>query len=77
MNMTPRRAAMILTYDWIMTGGYSPHYMSTEDMNEKLDGWEYNVTEKRRIEIIEHADKLTEPLKKRLQNAIQDMGGII
>lgn len=77
LNMTPKRAAVVLVYEWFMTGCNKPHHMTIEDMNAKLDGWGYNVTEKRREKIIEQVDKIIAPMINRLQDKIQDMGGTI
>lgn len=75
-TLTPKRAAMLLMRDW-MLGSPSPHWMECEEINNKLDGWNYKVTEKRREQIIEQFDKILEPLRQRLDDNVQKFGAII
>lgn len=76
LTMTPKRAAQVLVYDWIISGGTSPWYMDEEEMSDRLRQYRYNVTEKRRDQIIEQVDKIIDPLKDKLADRIQEFATV-
>jgi hypothetical protein len=70
VKLTPKRAALILLNDWISNGGTSPWYKDTDEINDQLEDWGYNVTELRRTQIMEQVDKIIEPFRNRLEDSI-------
>lgn len=75
--LTPKRAAQLLVRDWLLRASSDPRIMYTDEMNMQLQGWGYNVTDKRREEIIRQVDLVLQPLMNKLDDDVQKFGAII
>ena len=75
LNMTPKRAATLLAYNWITGMGPNPYYMDAAQMSEVLeDDYNWKVTEKRRDATLVQLSKIMTPLENRLQDALEKAG---
>jgi hypothetical protein len=70
---SPKRAAMILLDNWIAIGGNHPDWMDSEEMSSRLHDYGWKITEKRRDEILIHAEKILEPLKNRISSYVENI----
>lgn len=73
-EMNPYRAALILMHNWVTMGTGNPKRMCIDDMNFWLSGMEYNVTEKRREAILDHVEKMMEPIQQGLEDKLIKAG---
>lgn len=73
-NMTPKRAAQVLVYDWLTMGTGSPIWMDAEEMTDRLSTHGYKVTAKRREEVVRHVKAIIEPVRERMGVALEKAG---
>lgn len=70
-ELTPKRAAELLVYEWLNGMIDHPVTLDAEDMTRFLLQYEYNVTNRRREQILEKVEDLISPLREKLAGSIQ------
>lgn len=71
---TPRQAALVLIHNWMTIGAMHPARMCADDMTYWLKDTGYNVTEKRREQILKHVENLLRPLQDSIEDKLQQAG---